>query len=222
MSSRTGRRTAFGTVAGLCALLSACDVASGGGGGSGDGLLKPTAQPGATVRAGGLGSAALVSRDTSGFTVSTPDDAREVQVTQDACAPLAYALSGTAVGKPATTVVRKATGEGATVTVVLAEYGSDRAQQAMDAIATALDECAAGFTATVDGDEHKVGKVAPELAPEGVDQAMAVGATVARSSGKATPTKAVVLRSGNTVAYLSGTPSVPATVLDAQLVKLRG
>ncbi|MET8166046.1 hypothetical protein ABZT34_17630 [Streptomyces sp. NPDC005329] len=216
------RSARLGPAVVLCVLplLSACDVASGGG--SADGLLKPTAQAGATARAGGLGSAALVSRDTSGFTVSTPDDRRKVRVEQDACAPLAYALSGTVVGKPATTVVREAFGEGAEVTVVLAEYASGQAQQAMDAIATALDECAAGFTATVDGDEHKVGKVAPELAPEGVDQAMAVGATVARSSGKATPTKAVVLRSGSTVAYLSGTPSVPATVLDAQVVKLRG
>ncbi|MFI1924813.1 hypothetical protein [Streptomyces sp. NPDC020377] len=214
------RRLRGSAVLTLCALLSACDVASGGAGGE-DELLKPTAQPGATARAGGLGSAALVSRDTNGFTVSTPDDAREVRVTQDACAPLAYALSGTAVGRPATTVVRKATGEGAEVTVVLAEYGSDQAQQAMDAIATALDECAAGFTATVDGDEHKVGEVAPELAPEGVDQAMGVGATVTRS-GRATPAKAVILRSGNAIAYLSGTPSIPATVLDAQLVKLRG
>ncbi|WP_062645273.1 hypothetical protein [Streptomyces maremycinicus] len=215
------RRSGGFVLLALCVSLSACDVASGGGGGSADGLLKPTAQPGATARAGGLGSAALVSRDTSGFTVSTPDGARKVRVTQDACAPLAYALSGTAVGKPATTVVRKATGEGAEVTVVLAEYASDQAQQAMDAIATALDACASGFTATVDGDEHKVGKVAPELAPEGVDQAMGVGATVTRS-GRAAPAKAVILRSGNAIAYLSGTPSIPAPVLDAQLVKLRG
>jgi hypothetical protein len=214
------RRLWGSAVLALCALVSACDVASGGAGGE-DGLLKPTAQPGATARAGGLGSAALVSRDTNGFTVSTPDDARKVRVTQDACAPLAYALSGTAVGKPATTVVRTATGEGAEVTVVLAAYASDEAQQAMDAIATALEECATGFTATVDGDEHKVGKVAAELAPEGVDQAMGVGATVTRS-GRATPAKAVILRSGNAIAYLSGTPSIPATVLDAQLVKLRG
>ncbi|MGW0870041.1 hypothetical protein ACWD3Z_06055 [Streptomyces sp. NPDC002740] len=215
------RRLWGSAVLALCALLSACDVASGGGGGSTDGLLKPTAQPGATARAGGLGGAALVSRDTNGFTVSTPDDPRTVRVTQDACAPLAQALSGTVVGKPATTVAREASGEGAVVTVVLAEYAADQARSAMDAIATAVDECAAGFTVTVDGDEHKVGKVTPELAPEGVDQAMGLGATVTRS-GRATPAEAVILRSGNAVAYLSGTPSIPATVLDAQLVKLRG
>ncbi|OQD51638.1 hypothetical protein BM536_038995 [Streptomyces phaeoluteigriseus] len=141
-------------------------------------------------------------------------------MTEDACAPLAYALSGTTVGKPTSTVVRKASGEGATVTVVLAEYTSDEARTAMDAIGTALDECAAGFTATVDGVEHKVGKVAPELAPEGTDQAMGLGATVERG-GRKTPAKAVILRSGNTVAYLSGTPSIPTALLDAQLVKLR-
>ncbi|MFH8800589.1 hypothetical protein ACH4F6_13475 [Streptomyces sp. NPDC017936] len=191
-----------------------------GAGGSEDGLLKPTARPGATARAGGLGGAALASRDTAGFTVSTPAGPRKVQVTRNACAPLAHALSGTTVGKPASTVVREASGEGATVTVVLAEYASDEAQMAMDAIATALDECAAGFTATVDGDEHKVGEVAPEIAPEGTDQAMGVGATVERA-GKKEPAKALILRSGTTVAYLSGTPSIPTAVVDAQLVKLR-
>lgn len=217
MPVMAGRRNALSMAAALCALVSACDVASGGG--STDDLLKPMAEPGVTARAGALGGAALAARDADGFTVSTAPDDRKVQVTRNACAPLAYALSGTVVGKPTSTVVREASGEGATVTVVLAEYEPDQAQSAMDAIATALDECAAGFTATVDGVEHKVGKVAPELAPEGADQAMGLGATVERA-GKKTPTKAVILRTGNTVAYLSGTPSVPAAVLDAQLVKL--
>jgi hypothetical protein len=48
---------------------------------------------------------------------------------------------------------------------------------------------------------------------------MGLGATVERA-GKKSPVKAVVLRSGSAVAYLSGTPDIPATVLDAQLVKL--
>ncbi|MFH8286418.1 hypothetical protein [Streptomyces antibioticus] len=203
----------------LCAMLTACDVASGRSGAGEAGLLKPTTQPGATTRTGGLGSAALAARDVDGFTVSTSAGRREVQLTQDACAPLAYALSGTVVGKPASTVVREVSGEGAMVTVVLAEYASGRAQSAMDAIATALDECADGFTAAVDGDEHEVGKVAPQLAPEGVDQAMGLGATV-EHSGKKASTKAVILRAGDTVAYLSGTPSIPTAVVDAQIVKL--
>ncbi|MFJ4616745.1 hypothetical protein [Streptomyces sp. NPDC088812] len=202
----------------LACLLTGCDAASGGGAGE-DGLLKPSAQPGATSRAGGLGSAALAARDADGFTVSTSADRSAVRVTDNACAPLAHALSGSVVGKPASTVVRQVSGEGATVTVVLAEYASDQAQTAMDAIGTALDECAAGFTATVDGDEHKVGEVTPAIAPEGTDQAMGLGATVERD-GEKSRTEAVILRSGTTVAYLSGTPSVPAAVLDAQLVKL--
>ncbi|MEV6613610.1 hypothetical protein AB0N31_06970 [Streptomyces sp. NPDC051051] len=214
------RRSRVGAVLVLCALSSACAAAGDSGGGSTDGLLKPTAQPGATTRAGGPGSAALVAGDADGFTVSTAADRHKVRVTENACAPLAQALSGTPVGKPVSTVVREASGGGATVTVVLAEYASDQAQTAMDAVGTALDECAAGFTATVDGVEHRLGKVAPELAPEGTDQAMGLGATVERAGGK-TPAKAVILRSGDTVAYLSGTPSIPAALLDAQLVKLR-
>ncbi|QJT02237.1 hypothetical protein G9272_19485 [Streptomyces asoensis] len=50
---------------------------------------------------------------------------------------------------------------------------------------------------------------------------MGLRATVERA-GKKTPAKAVILRSGNTIACLSGTPSIPTTVLDAQLVILRG
>ncbi|MFJ4693943.1 hypothetical protein [Streptomyces sp. NPDC088766] len=203
----------------IVGLLTGCSVAGDGGGSSTDSLLKPTAQPGATMRAGGLGSAALAARDADGFTVSTSAGRPKVRVTENACAPLGYALSGTPVGKPVSTVVREASGERATVTVVLAEYASDEARAAMDAIGTALDACTAGFTATVDGVEHELGKVAPELAPEGTDQAMGLGATVERG-GRKTPAKAVILRSGNTVAYLSGTPSIPAALLDAQLVKL--
>ncbi|MEU3613913.1 hypothetical protein ABZ725_16565 [Streptomyces sp. NPDC006872] len=209
------RRLWGSAVLALCALVSACDVASGGGGSSTDGLLKPTARPGVTARAEALGVGSV-----DGFTVSTPAGNRKVQVTRNACAPLAYALSGTAVGKPASTVVREASGEGAVVTVVLAEYASGQAQSAMDAIGTALDECGDGFTATVDGEERTAGKIAPELAPEGADQAMALAATVEGPPGGKTPTKAVILRSGDTVAYLSGTPSIPTAVLDAQLVKL--
>lgn len=151
--------------------------------------------------------------------MSTPADQRKVQVKRNACAPLAYALSGTTVGKPTSTMIREASGEGATVTVILAEYTSDQAQKAMEVLAAALDACTAGFTTTVDGEKHKVGKVAPEIAPEGVDQAMGLSATVERA-GKRSPVEAVVLRSANVVAYLSGTPAVPAAVLDAQLVKL--
>lgn len=212
------RRAGGSVLLALCALLSACDVASGDGN-SEDGLLKPTAQPSATVSSKSLGSKVLAARDTKGFTVSIPADRRTVKVTQNACAPLAYALTGTAVGKPASTVVRETSGKGATVAVVLAEYESDQAQGAMDAIGTALDKCGVSFTATADGEEYKVGKVAAELAPEGTDQAMGLGATVERA-GKKSPVRAVVLRSGNAVAYLSGTPTIPAAVLDAQLVKL--
>ncbi|MEU4658807.1 hypothetical protein AB0G32_33585 [Streptomyces sp. NPDC023723] len=50
-------------------------------------------------------------------------------------------------------------------------------------------------------------------APAGVDQAVGLSAG---------GTRAFVLRAGDTVAYLSGTPDVPDAFLDAQLLKLRG
>ncbi|WP_409471580.1 hypothetical protein [Streptomyces sp. HC307] len=211
----------------LCALLSACDVAGGGGGGSVDELgLKPITQATATGLPGGLGKAALAGREAEGFTV-TAAGAPVVRVSQNACAPAAYALSGTVIGKPASTVVRQASGEGAVVTVALAEYEAEQAQSAMDALGTAVDDCASGFTATVDGEDRAFRKIALELAPEGADQAMGLGAVVKRAGAK-TPVKAVVFRKGNTVAYVSAVPegsapkdfAVPAAIVDAQLAKL--
>ncbi|MFJ9585522.1 hypothetical protein [Streptomyces acidicola] len=118
-------------------------------------------------------------------------------------------------------------GEKAAVTVVLAEYAGEQAQGALDDLSTAVAECADGFAVTVNGEERKVGKVAPEIAPDGADQAMGLGAVV-ELGGVKTPVKVVVLRKGATVGYISAVPTdkgdrdfaVPAAVIDAQLVKL--
>ncbi|GAA4813438.1 hypothetical protein GCM10023220_51160 [Streptomyces ziwulingensis] len=201
----------------LCASLSACTAVSGGGGGASP--LRPTVRPGTTASGTDLGGAALAARDVDGLTVSEADGRPEVRVALPACAPLAYALSGEAVGDPTATVEHRLSGDGATVTAILAEYPSGRAPTAMDALGTALDECADGFTTTVDGEEHKVGDVVPQLVPEGVEQAMGWQATVNRA-GRSVPVKTVVLRVGDTVAYLSGTPALPAAVLQAQMTKL--
>ncbi|MPY56795.1 hypothetical protein [Streptomyces spongiae] len=214
--------------------MSACDVASGGGG-SGDGLnLKaaPQASASAAAGAGGLSKAALEGGNAKGFSVAVPavGDAvgqEDVRVTENACMPVAYVLSGTAVGSPASTVVREASGEDTVVTVVLAEYDGERAQRVMDDLSTAVGECSGGFAVTVDGDERTVGKVAPEIAPQGADQAMALGAVV-ESGGVKAPVKVVVFRKGATVGYLSAVPTgradkdfaVPSAVVDAQLAKL--
>ncbi|MFI6249982.1 hypothetical protein [Streptomyces sp. NPDC051016] len=152
---------------------------------------------------------------------------RDVRLTKDACGPVAYVLSAEAAGRPVSVVVREASDEHAVVTVVLAEYGGGAAQAALDALATALDECAGGFTATVDGEGRAYSRLVPELAPEGADQAMAWGAVVERDCVKA-PVKAVVFRKGATVGYLTAVPkgsapkdfSVPDAVVDAQLAKL--
>ncbi|MEU5343999.1 hypothetical protein AB0H18_24710 [Streptomyces sp. NPDC020766] len=217
----------------LCALVSACDVTSGGGNNGDDPGLKAAPQASASAVAGAaeLGEMALEGRDADGFSVTVPADVeavgqRDVRTEEDACGSVAYVVSGTVVGKPASTQVREAAGEGAAVTVVLAEYQGERAQGAMDDLSTAVAECAAGFTVTVDGAERKVGKVAPEIAPEGADQAMALGAVVERDRTK-TPVKVVVFRKGSTVGYVSAVPTdkadedfaVPAAVVDAQLAK---
>ncbi|MFE4665105.1 hypothetical protein ACFRI7_25655 [Streptomyces sp. NPDC056716] len=184
-------------------------------------------QGSATAQAGDLGELSLASREVDGFAVSHADGLREVQVAQDACAPLARALSGVVVGEAASTEVREAVGEGSAVTIALAEYADGQAESVMDDLAVSADECAAGFTATVDGVERKFEKAAPEIAPEGADQAVGLGAVVEEGEVE-TPVKAIVLRKGNIVAYLSAAPdggaaegfSIPAAVINAQLAKL--
>ncbi|MFE2041770.1 hypothetical protein ACFXAZ_12705 [Streptomyces sp. NPDC059477] len=222
-----GRWGRSGLTGVLGMLLSACSVASGGGGGTAEDLLKPVTQESGTAEARGLGKLSLASREVDGFAVSQADGLREVQVAQDGCAPLGRALSGVVVGEPVSMEVREAVGEGAAVTIALAEYADGQAESVMDTLAVSAAECADGFTATVDGVERKFEKAAPEIAPEGADQAMGLGAVV-RGDGAETPVKAMVLRKGNIVAYLSAVPdggaaegfSVPAVVVNAQLAKL--
>jgi hypothetical protein len=165
-------------------------------------LLKPNTQASATAQAGEVAEKVVADRQGDGFAVSAQT---KVEIAQKTCAAAAYALSGTAIGEPAIDVVRQASGEDAVVTIVLAEYEGGRAPSAMDALATVVDACADGFTATVDGEARSFGKLVPELAPEGVDQAMGLGA-VAERGGVKVPVKVVVLRQGNTVAYLSAVP----------------
>ncbi|GHH13623.1 hypothetical protein [Streptomyces lanatus] len=109
-----GRLSAAFTLC-LTAVLSGCTERSGGGGSSELGLKAGMeASPGGTA-ATGLGELALASTDVAGFSVTAPD--AEVTIRQGdvrpsdaACAPVAYALAGTAVGKPSGTQVRQAAG----------------------------------------------------------------------------------------------------------------
>ncbi|MGP2442851.1 hypothetical protein [Streptomyces sp. JW3] len=188
-------------------VLAACDVVAGGGDSAQD-LLKPSV----SARPGGAGGAVLGGADVDGFTVGQGKPA-EVGVEVEVCAPLGRALAGAVVGERASVVVRDASGEGAVVRVVVAEYEGGEAAGALDAIGVAFDGCVEGFRGTVDGERREFEKVTAAPAPDGTDQAVGL---------KAGDRRAFVLRVGDTVAYLSGTPDVPDALLDAQLLKLRG
>ncbi|CAL9611727.1 hypothetical protein SUDANB145_05632 [Streptomyces sp. enrichment culture] len=159
-----------------------------------------------------MDGAVLGGQDVKGFSVEEGERA-EVTVGVDACAPLGSVLAGSVVGEPSSVEVRDMAGEVAEVRVVVAEYGAGQAAGALDAIGAAFDSCAEGFEGTVDGERREFGKVVAVTAPDGVDQAVGLSAG---------GTRAFVLRAGDTVAYLSGTPDVPGVLLDAQLLKLLG
>ncbi|MET9964981.1 hypothetical protein ABZZ80_03390 [Streptomyces sp. NPDC006356] len=238
MSGACGADTArrrLGAALALCLVLpvAGCTAASGGGGSSELGLKPVTEASSGALPTTGLGEVALSAGDVAGYTVTAPDAGetvrqRDVRLSDAACAPVAYALAGTVVGKSSATQIRQAAGQHP-VTVVLASYDEVAAPAALEALSEAADTCADGFTATVDGHAWRITDVAPRLAPEGADQAMALGALVERD-GREARLDVVVLRKGGTVAYLSasgedradGGPdtSVPAAVLNAQLAEL--
>ncbi|MGW0819708.1 hypothetical protein [Streptomyces sp. NPDC002845] len=229
-----GRRL-LGAGLGLCLALPAagCSAVGGGGGGGGTsdlGLKKPVTESSAgAVPAGGLAGVALTAGDVDGFTVRVPtaDEAagqQDVQTSEAPCAPVAYALAGTVIGKPSATEVRRAVHarEDTRVTVTLASYDGTAAQAALETLSESVDACAAGFTTTVHGQDWHVTELTRQLAPEGADQAMALGAQVERDGSRASMA-AVVLRDEGTVGYVSARggagegSAVPAEVIEAQL-----
>ncbi|MGW0827493.1 hypothetical protein [Streptomyces sp. NPDC002845] len=257
MSRAVIRRSCVSGVAVLSlALLAGCadSESDSGSGESGAGAsAEAVAEEGSTpvLSAAELAEVALKEGDVDGHKVSEPSageraEQTDVEVDDEACAPLAYALAGTVIGEPAATVHRQTISQpdpGAavdaedvvaamnvsTVMVGLASYEGDGAQAAMDSLGETAEGCAKGFTGTVAGAAQKVTKVAEGTAPQGADQAVAVDATV-QQDGETLPVKVVVVRNGSTLAYFTAVSftaagagqdfEVPAEVVDAQLAKL--
>ncbi|MEU5364793.1 hypothetical protein ABZ354_15100 [Streptomyces sp. NPDC005925] len=202
-----------------------------------------------------LEKAALVQADvTSGKVVAkvpAADDVAqsEVEASDAACTPLAYAQMTTYVGKPAATVKRgwtsapKKPAKGADIEeavlagldvsklyVTLASYADGGAEQAMKDLNAAAEKCAGGFTYTAKGSDTKVVSVATTEAPKGGDEALAVTLNMEVDKGVKAPMKTVVVRRGATLAYFpvinmasaaSGKDfAFPTEIVDVQLAKL--
>ncbi|MEU9404681.1 hypothetical protein AB0E08_03055 [Streptomyces sp. NPDC048281] len=180
-----------------------------------------------------------------------------VKSSDDKCRPLAYVLTGLAPADPATEIGRtvredkKDPTDDATslddmadgkfesalkdslnldiTSLDLSSYDGDGAQQALRAVSTALESCAAGFTGGASGDEQKVTKVTPTKASGSGDESVAFTATTDMDGDKG-PLHAEVVRHGNTVAtyftmnigaMMTGKAyTVPPAVIKAQSAKL--
>ncbi|MFD0316961.1 hypothetical protein [Streptomyces flavalbus] len=183
--------------------------------------------------------------------------------TDEKCLPIAYVMSGLAPGDAAAETNRMATQEkeptdtasqsmedldegefedaftdalSVDVTIVgLSSYEGAGAEETMAAVSDAVKGCAGGFSATSEGEEAKVTKVAEEKATGGGDASVAFAVTgeMDESGGDTSTVHAQVVRHGSTIAtyytlnlgaMMSGGGeeySVPAALVEAQAAKLK-
>ncbi|MFJ8233562.1 hypothetical protein ACIQ9E_26950 [Streptomyces sp. NPDC094448] len=229
---RPGIRAGAGVLLAV-ALLTGCT----GSGGGGDGDFRVAAQP-SPEAAGAPSALAIGDVKVAGYTVGEPASAEriapaDVRPEPRKCAALAYAVAGTAAGKPRATESRRAAGKGITTLLTVASYDGDGgAVAALEEVSAAAEACAAGFTFTVKGTTREVAAVTRALAPPGTDQAMAFTA-MAGTAGATAPVQVVVVRKGSRVGWFTaapttgtkpgkGTVEVPEEVVNAQLAKLLG
>ncbi|MFE9563531.1 hypothetical protein ACFYM0_20740 [Streptomyces sp. NPDC006487] len=180
---------------------------------------------------------------------ATPEEAKAgAGATSDkpACVPLVKAQSMAAQGAGTGTARVKAVGKpkeaaadaspeekakaamqalGSTATAVTLEsFEGTGAAEAFASLKSAGAACAAGYTATQDGETGKVTKVAAGTPVTGGDEALAY-TVVGDADGSPFTTQLVVVRQGNTLATfsaisLTGTAEQPTAVVAAQVKKL--
>ncbi|MEU1277714.1 hypothetical protein [Streptomyces sp. NPDC005805] len=180
-----------------------------------------------------LEKAALAADDLPGFQVSadtalTPDG--RPRADRAACRPLAEAM-GDRPGDRARHSVHRGLGSlehlGLAVSVSLSSYEPSDAAGLTRGIRSALDACAGGFEASLDGRTAAYGPVRrTAYTVPGADETVSWTA-LARTGGTETALHLVVVREGAAVARfmaldLAGRtpPRVPREVADAQLAKL--
>ncbi|MDX3118283.1 MULTISPECIES: hypothetical protein [Streptomyces] len=170
----------------------------------------------------------LAQGEIKGYKVSSgdgtlPASKSAVKTDKEACAPLAYAMSGLAPGDTesdaSNTLTEENTSAAATKSpgdisgsdlesafkveltfVGLSSYEGDGAEKAFKSVSDGVGACSGGFGITAQGEKQKITKVAPEQAAGGGDESVAftVDSDV---DGDGTATfHTQVVRKGNTVA----------------------
>ncbi|MCQ9135147.1 hypothetical protein [Streptomyces hilarionis] len=170
----------------------------------------------------------LAQGEVKGYKVGSGDDTlpaskSAVKTDKEACAPLAYAMSGLAPGETesgasntltednASAAATKAPGDisesdlenafKVNLTFVgLSSYEGDGAQKAFKAVSDGVAACSGGFGVTAQGQKQKITKVAPDEAAKSGDESVAFSVdSDVDGEGSATFHTRVV-RKGNTVA----------------------
>ncbi|WP_333740057.1 hypothetical protein [Streptomyces sp. IBSBF 2806] len=197
----------------------ASSAASGGSTTASDAKALPTAE---------LEKLLLAQGEVKGYKVTSGDDTLPasksvVKTDKEACAPLAYAMSGLAPGDTESHASNTLTEENASAAatkspgdisqsdlegafkvkltfVGLSSYEGDGAEKAFKSVSDGVAACSGGFGVTAQGEKQKITKVAPEQVTRSGDESVAftVDSDV---DGDGTATfHTQVVRKGNTMA----------------------
>lgn len=227
------------------------------GSGSGSGTQAAKA-----LSAAELGKRILTTGDVEGYKVEPAEElaaGSKSDIEGDAkCLPLTYVIAGLAPGDAAAETNGRVTEEkkptdaasqsledldeesftnplDTNLTLVtLSSYDGDGAERAMRTLSEAVSGCAGGFTATSEGEDMNISKVASQQASGSGDEAVAFALTAEMDGAGEEPvtTKAQAVRHGTTIATYytfniasivsaEEQPDVPVALIDAQAAKLK-
>ncbi|MFF3498863.1 hypothetical protein [Streptomyces sp. NPDC003247] len=235
MNRSSGARLCAAAVLGALslALVTGCSSGDGKkdkgskGSGSGSGAAASSSAPAAeALTSAELEKLLLAQGVDKGFTVESGDDTlpkskSTVQVDDEACAPLAYAMAALPPGETEAgasntvtedklsdaTSVEDLTEEDiddafsvATTFVGLSSYDGDGAEKALKAVTDGIDACSGGFGITADGEDQKITKVTADQASVAGDGSAAFAAVVDTGSDGPVTFHVEMVRSGSTLA----------------------
>ncbi|MFI9565577.1 hypothetical protein [Streptomyces rishiriensis] len=176
----------------------------------------------------GLEKLLLAQGEIKGYKVTSGDDTLPasksvVKTDKEACAPLAYAMSGLAPGDTESNASNTLTEDNASAAatkspgdisqsdiesafkvkmtfVGLSSYEGDGAEKAFTSVSDGVAACSGGFGITAQGEKQKITKVASEQASKSGDESVAFTVDSDVDGGGTATFHTQVVRKGNTVA----------------------
>ncbi|GGR99177.1 hypothetical protein GCM10010269_42520 [Streptomyces humidus] len=231
MKRSTGTRLCATAAIGALSLslLTACSDDGAKDAGEAEGSASSTASSAAkALPKAELEKLLLAQGEIKGYKVTSGDDTlpaskSAVKTDEEACAPLAYAISGLAPGDTDSQASNTLTEDNASAAatkapedisqsdlenafkvsltfVGLSSYEGDGAEKAFKSVSDGVAACSGGFGVAAQGEKQKITKVASEKAPGSGDESVAFSVDSDVDGGESATFHTQVVRKGNTVA----------------------